>query len=1305
MKEQILPPTAHTSRAGRRLSSPLRHCSSTSPFLRLPVLCSILTIALALLAAGAIIPTPAAAAVPQLDTYYVIRCVETGQVLACSETSSSDSPILSAAYEKDNGYQVWNLKLGSSNPAGFLICNGANKLAIDFALQSTCQPLLWAASPSNANQNTFFTPVENADGAYRIYAQNTSGNAKTKLPCYLLAPAGRAVSTTTDADVASTFTFTEVEAPVVVTNAWEDQTVFGVNKEAPHATFIPYPSTAALKADKEVFDKPWLTPEANGSYLSLCGRWKFRFASEPSKRPAEDFYGDRVDASEWAEVDVPGCWEMQGYDKPLYVNVNYPFADTPPYINCTVSGIGRNPVGSYRRNFTLPQAWEGQRVVLHFDGIYSGAFVWVNGQEVGYTQGGNNDAEFDISAYVRPGDNNVSIQVFRWTDGAYLEGQDAWHMAGLHRDVYLYATPPTYLSDHYITSSLKATAYKEGKLNIQMDMANPAAAACSKTVAVTLIAPDGQQVGQWQQPFTFRQGDTADRQNLQCDVSGLTLWNAETPALYTLIFSQQDAAGKEEMAFQTKYGFRHVEIKNKAVYINGKRVYFRGVNTQDTHPTRGRSIDTATMLQDITMMKQANVNTVRTSHYPRQPKMYAMFDYYGLYVMDEADVECHKNWQDVGGKGGESDIVNNPTWRDQWIDRTVRMVYRDRNHPSVIFWSLGNESGYGTNLEASYDAVRALDTRPIHNCTGHNASPARISDLHSVMYPSVAETTSGVKSSSRPYFMCEYAHAMGNAVGNLKDFWDVIEGSTCGIGGCIWDWVDQSIIEPEAVVKGETQKNGFPYFISGYDMPGPHQGNFLNNGIITPDRKWTPKLTEVKKVYQPAEMSYQTLTSGPRVRIKNKYAFTNLSSLFSLHVEYLDADARSLGSQNYTLPSISAGSTNYVSLDNMPVGVAFINASLCLKEATPWAETGYALATEQFTVDDTYSLPALPAPADDVEPLTMSGVSTVTLANNRTNLSIAYTGYINSFTSHGVEVLGKSSARQPIYSNVRWIENESPYGSHNFGNRTAAVSGAKRSAVTLAEDGMSATFSQTVTDDECNYVIDYTLHATGELDMTVTYTPLKEGLRRIGLDMQFPAGYETVEYYGRGPWENYIDRCTGSYMGRYSTTVTDLFEKGYIHPQSNGNRLDLRELLLKNAAGQAIRVQTEGQVSFSLSHYNQGDFFVPVIHTWELSAADEVYATFDYMQRGLGNASCGPGTDTQYQCPSSGTYTHTLRFCGVAPGQQEGIDTPLSPSAHGTDASTHRFYNLHGQPVPQNSRGLLLRTGQGTRGTKLMKMK
>ena len=1186
---------------------------------------------------------------PQANAYYIFHNSTTKEVLSVLASSKLESQVFSQPYEKDNHRQVWKL-LGAEGGAFVLNNAELRSLSLDMALDGkNLDPLLYTTNPKNQNQQIFMERVEGQQSAYRLYAVHKSNKGKHYI---LAAEAGKNIKTTLDPQTDGTVFVLEQVEPKKGPN-WEDETFFEEHKEVGHATYIPYSSTENMQSDVN-YDKPWLTPE-KADYLTLNGIWKFNFVSEPSLRPGEkDFYGDQVDVSKWDTIRVPSCWEMKGYDLPMYINVEYAFEDNPPYIQNKVNGVGNNPVGSYRRNFNLPVGWEKKNVFLHFDGLYSAAYIWVNGKYVGYTQGGNNDHEFDLSQYVRTGDNNICVQVFRWSDASYLEGQDMFHMSGLHRDVYLYATPKTFVRDHYITSELMGSKYKSGKMNVSLEMDNRGKEAVRKTVDIRLLDPQGKLVAKQSTAVEFAEGDSVKQVAVAFDgLSNLALWSAETPNLYTVEVSQLDN-GQEEMAFSTKYGFRHIVIRNGLVYVNGQRVFFKGVNTQDTHPVHGRSMDIPTMLKDIFMMKQANVNTVRTSHYPRQAKMYAMFDYYGLYIMDEADVECHKNWSDSGKSG--SIISNVPSWEAQYVDRITRMVLRDRNHPSVIFWSLGNESGVGRNFVASFKAVKALDSRIIHYEGTTNAGQTDCSELNSKMYPDLnyVRNTSNQNRGNQPFFMCEYAHAMGNAVGNLKDYWDIIEQSKLGIGGCIWDWVDQAIYRAESIQKNELEKNGFQYLTSGYDYPGPHQGNFLNNGVITADRAWTPKLTEVKKVYQYVTFEYTKNTHA--LDVKNKYNFIDLNQ-FDLKCYVLE-DGKIVETLPLEISSVAPGKTakfrvRYTT-EMQDDKEYLLNVELCSKENSDWCEVGYPISTEQFVLQARPE--TLPEVKVEEEGLQIRSSRNIEISNKNVFFEISKNGMVQNWVSHGVSLLAEGY-KQPIGSNIRWIENESPYGNHKFGEREASVKSA-RVTPRMAADKMSCNVTVQADDDACPYTMVYTVYANGTVDMKVTYQPSVWYLRRIGLDMVFAPGFENVEYYAKGPWENYIDRQSGSFLGRYTSTVNDFYEM-YTHPQSMGNRLDLRELIMTNPDTQEyIKVETAGQVSFSLLHYDQRDFLQPELHPWDLKKHEVTFATFDYMQRGIGNGSCGPGTEQQYQCPA-GTFTHTLRFT-AGKASETGIEkTPV----------------------------------------------
>ena len=1016
----------------------------------------------------------------------------------------------------------------------------------------------------------------------------------------------------------------------------QNQQKVGDYKEDAHATFIPYASVEAMKSDA-AFKEPWLTPQ-NAETQLLNGEWKFKFVPGTQNGPGEsEFFAADYDDSAWDNIRVPISWEMAGYGTPVYTNVGYPFQNNPPNANVGYTYYGvedHNAIGFYRRSFSVPESWNGKRLFVHFDGVYSAAVVWVNGKYVGYSQDSNTDAEFDITDFAKVGKNQLSVRVYRWCDGSYLEGQDMWHLSGIHRDVYLVATPKVFVADHYITAPNLSEDATSGTLKVALKVDNRDGVEAAKKFLVELLDHEGKTVGSATAEYSGTETKTINA--TIGELSDLRAWSAEDPYLYSVVVKQQNADGADEMVFSTKYGFRNIEQKGNLVYINGKRVFFKGVNTQDAHPEYGRAIDMETMLRDVEMMKQANVNTVRTSHYPRQPKMYAMFDAYGLYTMDEANVECHFN----------QNLASNSTWRTAIDDREVRMVMRDRNHPSVIFWSLGNESGAANNFASSVSKIRQLDNRLIHY-----EGNMSYSDLGSSMYPTVSNVSGSSNGyAGKPYFICEYAHAMGQAVGNLQEYWDVIEASNGILGGCIWDWVDQSFYDPARLVKGERKsENGFNYWVSGYDYNSTggvgvgFQGNFVNNGLITPDRAWTGKLTEVKRVYQNA--AFTDFYDG-KLTLKNKNSFIDLDN-YDLVYQVL-RDGRIVEEGTAEKPAITAGKEAKVAIPyTTTVGddaEYLLNVSLRLKEATMWAEEGYAVAEQQFEIGKRPALAAHNADMNSCSALTVEG-QTVKGKTADGEFAISFNnGKMQTWTYNGKALI----AEGPDFNSYRKVDNDRNFRPTFSNSASVSVTGA------LAKSGDNATMSVKGRANACQYTIDYTFYPDGVVDMKVTFSP-SNTLARMGLGMQFAAGFEDVEYYARGPWSNYADRKTGSMIGRYQTTVDDMVDE-MLHPQTYGDHQDMRSLTLRNNSvpGQtlSLNIEAEGQAAFSLGHYDEtrwctwGDsMWNSQLHWYDLTRDPQIYAHFDYAQRGLGNNSCGgDGCLSQYEVPSWGNYSYTLRF-------------------------------------------------------------
>ena len=1220
------------------------------------------------------------------STYFICPADDPTRCFTVS-TSNNDEQITVTKKSDSNTGQKWITKKGNySTSYPWHIVNVMSSKALDMAgNDATKMPLQWTSEnddkKGNANQEWKFEEVDATNHTYKIYAYTQN---KTYYLTYDGTDGGK-LGRTTDSNSATAFGFIKTDATSggggtssngSFSVSWiSNQSKVSDHKEDAHATFIPYASVEQMKADAKHYAEPWQQPdETKAEYINLNGTWKFKYVAGSSSGPgSSEFYAKDLNDNSWDNIRVPLSWEMANYGKPVYTNVGYPFQDKAPNANVGWEKYGvtdHNATGFYRRTITIPENWKDKRVFVHFDGVYSAAVVWVNGEYIGYSQDSNTDADFDITDFVTTGDNQLSVRVYRWCDGSYLEGQDMWHLSGIHRDVYLVATPKVFVSDHYITSELNSEA-TSGSMSVKLTVDNRNNASATKTLQVMLLDRDGKEIATEKETYN---GTSTEKKTIKLSgLSNLHPWSAEDPYLYTVVVSQKNENGAEEMAFSTKYGFKTVTISGTKLLVNGKRIFVKGVNTQDTHPEYGRAIDMETMLKDIKMMKQANVNTIRTSHYPRQPKMYAMMDAFGMYCVNEANVECH----------GKQGLASDNSWKTAITDREVRMVKRDRNHPSVLFWSLGNECGAASDFSSAKTEMKKYDSRPIFYCNEDNN--VDYSDLHSNMYPTVypigdKEGTSSKSNgyNGKPYFICEYAHAMGQAIGNLKEYWDVIENSTGIIGGCIWDWVDQSIYDPEKLVKGQKKsENGFNYWVSGYDYNSiavnwspvtGFQGNFLNNGIITPDRTWTGKLSEVKKVYQYVKFTQPTADSKS-VKIENKYAFMPISSdNFEIGYRVMKDGYLVENGKLESFNTIDAGSSANVKL---PIETSvsddaeyLVNVELRVKKPTKanvadwtsWAEEGYSIADAQFSLskqdtsngtakgtDGTMGFPVLPSYASAGGSLSVSGNTVSGTDNNGKEYSIVFnsSGKMTSWTYDDKSLI----AAGPDFNSYRDVDNDRWISSSFSNSSSLSVTSA------LRKSGNNATMSVEGSATGCSYTTDYTFYPDGTVDMKVTFSP-SQSLARIGLGMQFAAGFENVEFYARGPRSNYSDRKTGSYLGRFTTTVDDMVDE-MIHPQTFGDHEDLRELILTNkTVGVQLGVKVGGRASFSLSHYDETQWckgtntmWQTKLHWYDLTRDSQVYAHFDYMQRGLGNNSCGGDqTLSDYVCPSSDSCTYTLRF-------------------------------------------------------------
>lgn len=1003
------------------------------------------------------------------------------------------------------------------------------------------------------------------------------------------------------------------------TNDWENEAIYGINKEPGRATMLLYASEKEMKSDA-AYQQPWLWPNSS-LRLMLNGTWQFNWVPKPEDRP-KDFYKTNFDASSWKTIPVPSCMEMQGYGTPIYTNVTYPFRNQPPFIKGQEGYTvvkEPNAVGSYRRTITVPASWNGREIYLHFNGIYSAAYVWVNGQKVGYTQAPNVDAEFDVTKYIKPGiENLVCVEVYRWSDGSYIEDQDMFRLSGIHRDVYLEARQKLHVQDVRLRSMMGGRGRRGGDnfsrafLGIDIALQNLNKKATDARIDVELVNPAGKTIQTAILQVSGIENGKRDAQ-LNLEVQNPELWTAETPNLYTVNIS----VGGD--VYTQKYGFRKIENRGGRVFINGKRVMFKGADRHDTHPIYGKAVPVESMIEDILLMKRYNLNTVRTSHYPNDPRMYALYDYYGIYVMDEADVECH----------GNHSLSKNPKWEAQYVDRQVRMVLRDRNHPSVIFWSMGNECGGGDNFVASKKAIQELDDRLIHY-EGMN----EVADMDSRMYPRIDHMIRLDKQADlqgRPFYLCEYAHAMGNAIGNLQEYWDYIEfESQRMIGGCIWDWVDQSLCK-----WGEPTKN--MYYGGGFG-DYPNDQDFCCNGIITADRHVTPKLLEVKKVYQYVDFK---LNDEGKIRIRNRYCFTPLSA-FTFHWSLL-RDGRMIKSGTTSLPEVQPGDSCFIELPcEVPDGEAkldesqglyHLNVSLRLKEATNWAEAGHEVATEQLLLRD--GQPTLMAAAK------ASGALKV--EENAQQISVKNENFAFAVSKQSGAVTELSYNGKPIIVTGDKI----PFGNLTF-NGFRSISNDRRNnfkseiqspKVTLQQEEDAAIINVTYNvksgrDGQTNIPVEttYTIYNDGSIGVKSNFgNESNKDFSRLGLIAALDPRLGNVEWLGRGPHENYPDRKTSAFMGVWNNTVNGMTEE-YEKPQSMGERCDVKWVTFTDDKGEGVRFRTGGKFHFSALHYMDEELWqTKYLHELSKIHRPEIILHLDAAMRGLGNQSCGPGPLEKYE--------------------------------------------------------------------------
>lgn len=981
---------------------------------------------------------------------------------------------------------------------------------------------------------------------------------------------------------------------------WQSQYAIGKNKLEPHSYVWPYETADALRSGNY---------EQSPYYMSLNGTWKFHWVKNPDLRP-KDFYKPSFYTGGWADINVPGNWERQGYGTAIYVNENYEFDDplfnfrkNPPLVP-----YEENEVGSYRRTFTLPADWRDRRIVICCEGVISFYYIWVNGHQLGYNQGSKTPAEWDITDYVKEGENTVALEVYRWSAGAYLECQDMWRLSGIERDVYLYSTPRRFISDYKVTSSLDKQTYKEGLFALEATVEGAATGA--STLEYTLEDPSGKTILKKEIPVKSRGLSnfvTFDEQTLP-DVKR---WSAEHPNLYSLTLALKNDAGQVTHLTGGNVGFRTSEIKDGRFCINGVPVLVKGANRHE-HSQLGRTVSRELMEEDIRLMKQHNLNTVRNSHYPTHPYWYQLCDRYGLYVIDEANIESH-------GMGyGPASLAKDTTWLPAHMDRTRRMYERSKNHPAIVIWSLGNEAGNGVNFERTYDYMKSIErTRPIQY---ERAEQNYNTDIYCRMYRSVDELLAYARQTEpkvyRPFIMTEYLHAMGNSCGGLREYMEVFETEPIVQGGCIWDWVDQSFREIDA--------DGRWYWTYGGDY-GPKNipsfGNFCCNGLVNAVREPHPHLLEVKKAYQYIKaklVDSKKLT----LSIKNWYDFTNLNA-YTLHWQVVGDDGRVIADGTRQVDA-APHATVEVALGavRLPADVreAWLNLSWTPVEAAPFIGTDYEVAYDQFPLAGNRNYRAPEAKLSgkvemDIDPVT---------------------GALRSYIYKGEEMLA-SPVMLSLYRPATDNDNREKVGGAKVWKKAGLDKLAQRalSVKTSARGGRSEVELLNARNERLGTAtFIYTLKKDGALDVQTYFVPdtaVVASLARVGLTFEMPDAYSRVAYLGRGEHETYIDRNTSGRIGIYHTDVERMFHY-YVRPQATGNRTDVRWMQLADEAGEGLAFRSDVPFQFSVIPFTD-ECLDAATHVNQLRREGVVTVHLDAAQAGVGTATCGPGVQPQYRVP------------------------------------------------------------------------
>ena len=1024
-------------------------------------------------------------------------------------------------------------------------------------------------------------------------------------------------------------------------NDWENPSVYGINRLPARAWFIPFPDPAMALSNQK---------EHNPYFLSLDGTWKLKVVKNPDLVSSKWIRPEFSDKG-WSDIQVPSNWEFMGFDTPIYTDVKYPYPANPPFVPHDY-----NPVGIYRKWVTIPPSWAQNRIIAHFGSIKSAGYLYVNGVEVGFAKGSKTPAEFDITKYLKPGKNLLSWKILRYSDGDYLECQDMWKVSGLERDAYLLAVPSTSLDDFRVMADL-TNDYKDGIFNLEVLLAKSTADSLKTfSIGISLLDPGKKEV------FTAKKEipKAELRAGFQTTIPLVKKWTAETPELYTMLISLHDQSGNCMQSVCHKVGFRKVEIIHSQLLVNGVAVYLKGVNRHEHDPYTGRGISEALMREDLRLMKELNINAIRTSHYPNNPVFYKLCDEYGFYVVDEANLECHGMEDQPQGFAALSD---NPEWEAAYLDRAERMMKRDFNHPSVIIWSMGNESGDGQNFVSMYKWMKKFDpTRPVqYQEAWYNAH----TDIFCPMYKNLGFLKDyASKPQSRPLILCEYEHAMGNSEGNLADYWDLIYSTKYMQGGFIWDWVDQTIIKQ--------REDGTKWFAYGGDLGYvgvKNDSNFCANGLITSDRLFHPHANEVRKVYQYINFKEIDASKG-KFEIINRHDFIDLSRYRIYYT--ISAEGKVIKTADLKFTSLAPQSYQAfgVDLSDLPQKAGteyFIDFYTELLNSQPLLPAGFIVARDQFRIIKA-ALTLMP------KPVIVPGykVSENEILVSGTGFTMKFDtrqGVLKSYIFDGTELLVKGPLpnfwRAPTDNDLGnsmptlcavWREQSLKPGKVSVDIKTDSLGLVIAVRQQFAEIAVVTTL--------------YHVSGNGALRVDNTFKPLKNDLPelpRLGMQFTLPAGFDSIAWYGRGPHESYSDRNTSAFVGLYKGSVWEQFHP-YVRPQETGNKTGVRWMTLTNSSGIGWFIAGNPVTDASAWAFAPDAIaYVPSAiqqkHGADVKKSDMVTVNVDYGQRGLGgDNSWGALPHKEYRIfPADISWTFFLKPISLSADNPFEVYTLMQP--------------------------------------------